>query len=185
MTDSKLLAFEYVVYHLLRWHKRRSATGKNDLSILKTLKLLFFVTAARSNKNETSFLLDKVFSNFVAMPYGHVESDIYNGIISNSGVLNYFSIDNKCTNEINISNTANIEYEISLTDEFKKEVRLSIEYLSQQSPNLILLSPFELVNLSHTWYSWQKFFKEAKKSSQRSIPIPADCIKSEYKLYSI
>lgn len=183
---TKVIAFEYVVYQLLKWHSSKALNPKdNDFSILKTLKLLFFVTAARSNVNVHSILLEDTFSNFVAMPYGHVESDVYNSILITSGDLKYYKIDNRRTTEKNPHLTANIEAEIGLSEEIKHEIIASVEYLKQQNPNLVLLSPFELVNLSHTWYSWKTVFTKAKKNAQRSMPIPAEMIKGEYKLYSI
>ncbi|HNM25789.1 MAG TPA: hypothetical protein PKL15_10175, partial [Saprospiraceae bacterium] len=76
--SNKILAFEFVLNELMDWHKELTGNEtKNDFSILKSLKLLFFVSAARTNSSNHSVLLEDVFTNYVAMPYGHVESDVY------------------------------------------------------------------------------------------------------------
>ena len=41
---TKIAAFEYVVYKLNEWYKENNPTQENDLSILKAMKLLFFVS---------------------------------------------------------------------------------------------------------------------------------------------
>jgi len=71
--DNKIDAFEYLVYQLQMWHEKESESNQNDLSVLKVLKLLFFVSAVDTKQDSENTLLDKVFTNFVAMPYGHVE----------------------------------------------------------------------------------------------------------------
>ena len=78
--NPKTLAFEYLVYQLLDWYKEAFGNvEENDLSTLKVLKLLFFVTAI-SSKNEDESLLESPFNKFYAMPLGHVEGDVYSDI---------------------------------------------------------------------------------------------------------
>src|SRR5690606_6789434 len=118
-----------------------------------------------------------VFNNFVAMPYGHVESDIYenikqkqikNIIINNSHskILDSFSID-------------------SYSNELKNKIDDSFEMILKANPNLIKYSSFDLVDLSHSWYSWQYCFNKAKKENSYSKSIPTQLIKEEEKIYSL
>ncbi len=184
--QKKILAFEYVVYQLLKWYTtRKSNTIDNDFSILKTLKLLFFVTAARSSAKAHSILLEDTFSNFVAMPYGHVESDIYNILVHSREKLKYYNIDNRRTTEKNNQTTSQIEIDPDISLEIKTEIMKSVEFLKDKNSNLVIFSPFDLVNLSHNWYSWKITFKNAKINKQRSLPISTEVIKKEYKVYSI
>ena len=48
---------------------------ENDLSVLKIMMLLFFTVAASVKQDDEGLL--KVFNNFVAMPIGHIESDVW------------------------------------------------------------------------------------------------------------
>lgn len=190
-TSDKILYFEYILKCLLDWNREaRIIQGPpispedNDLSILKSLKLLFFVSAARTTSQEHSTLLEDVFDKFYAMPYGHVESDIYDHIRSTKGKLNYFNIDSKKTVvnpdknlEELLTNLANMNAKAEIDD--------SISYLKRINPALVLMSPFELVDLSHAWYSWQQYYEEAQKLASKSIEIPTQAIKSEDKIFSL
>jgi len=181
-TRIKILHFEYVVKKLLDWYYEQSKDRTtNDLNILKVLKLHFFVSSARSHVAEN--LLDKVFNNYVAMPYGHVEGDIYDALVSNKGHLNFFIIDNNSTQIIQGANLSDLENQ--LITENKSEIDLSVQELKNRNKNLILMRAFELVDLSHSWYSWRKNFYEAQASQKLSQAIPIEDIKKEAKIYSL
>lgn len=180
-TEIKIKYFEYVLNGLRNWYYEKfNSNSNNDLSKLKVLKLLFFVSAVKSKSGENNSLLDNVFTTFFAMPYGHVESEIYSYINSKNGVLNYFIIDNQCTklkDNINLNlldNGLDPAY-INLIDE-------SIRELKKINPKLIQLSAFELVDISHTWYSWRKNYSNAITNSA-SIPVWE--IKREDKVFSL
>jgi hypothetical protein len=92
--QKKIEAFEYLLFELVNWFMNKKNISNyedfnknNDLNKLKVIKLHFFVTAINSNNNN----LLEVFNKFCAMPYGHVESDIYNSL----GKLNFFTVDVK------------------------------------------------------------------------------------------
>lgn len=173
---NKTGAFEYFVYKLIEWQKEvKKNDDPNDIGILKALKLLFFVSAVDTNKKTTHSLLDTTFSNFCALPFGHVESDVYNAIknkeLDNLDINNYTSVfKNKLVFEDKI---------------IKQLIDSSIEKLKGYNENLITYSSFDLVELSHKWYSWKYFFSKAKKVGLFSTPIPIDFIKAEEKYYSL
>ncbi|WDF63176.1 type II toxin-antitoxin system antitoxin SocA domain-containing protein [Flavobacterium sp. KACC 22763] len=173
--DIKIEAFEYLLSRLIDWKNQYS--NNNDLGILKVLKLTFFVSAAGTDQNSKETLLDDIFNNFVAMPYGHVESDVYkyikNGLLSNVSINNNTS---KLSESFNILN-----YDSNVRNKIDKSVQL----LKEINPELINLSSFDLVDLSHSWYSWQKYFNEAKSKGKLSTVIPVDEIKKEDKIYQI
>lgn len=177
--NNKVNHFEYTVYQLHNWYKEAyGSTDQNDLSILKVLKLLFFVSAVGVDKNSQDTLIDEVFDNFVAMPYGHVESDVYS-FIKNKHLQNV-SLD---TSESTILNSSLI---LSSVDQIVSEkINQSIKLLKEVNFDLIKLSSFELVELSHRWYSWQKNFKIAKSKGYFSTPIPKEEIKGEIKIYQL
>lgn len=167
-------AFEYYVVKLLEWYNEvTGSTEKNDLSTLKVLKLLFFGCAINTHKGEDSTLLDSPFNKFYAMPYGHVESEIYNSIRRKE--FHNISIDNFSAN-IDVQK----EYE---NDLIKSKIDGSIKKLKEANINLITMTSFELVELSHMWYSWKFYFDKAKKNGSYSELIPSEIIKSEQKFY--
>lgn len=173
----KIQAFEYLVSKFLEWHKESSYQGSNDLSILKVLKLTFFASAVGTNRDSKNTLLDNVFNNYVAMPYGHVESDIYSFIKSKQ--LVNLSINNRKTDLANIENIKKLDSSL------REQIDNSVELLRSINFDLINLSSFELVDLSHTWYSWQKYYSIAKENNKNSESIPTDVIKGEDKIYQL
>ncbi len=177
MKELKIQAFEYLVSKLLDWHSEFSSSTKNDLSILKVLKLTFFTSAVGANSNINTSLLDEVFNNYVAMPYGHVESDIYTYIKNNE--LPNVSINNRQT----VLNNRYSSDELNIS--IKEKIDNSVTLLKSINQDLITLSSFELVDLSHAWYSWQKFYSIAKANKRNSEPIPTDEIKKEDKIYQL
>jgi len=172
----KLLAFEYTLSRLHDWYKEAyTESSKNDISILKSLKLLFFISAVDANINSQNTLLDNTFNNFVAMPYGHVESDVYDGI--KQGLLKFTKIDTRNSLIDDAQSLLELDYKT------RQNIDISLEKLKTINFDLIKMSSFELVELSHLWYSWQKNFQKAKKSHSFSYPISIDEIKGEEKIY--
>lgn len=175
--ELKIQAFEYLVSKFLEWYNESFSNRNNDLSILKVLKLTFFTSAVGTNRDSENTLLDNVFNNYVAMPYGHVESDIYT-FIKNKNLIN-INIDNRKTDILNIDEINNLDSSL------KKQIDHSVTLLKSINSDLIKLSSFELVDLSHTWYSWQKYYSIAKEHDRNSESIPTDVIKSEDKIYQL
>lgn len=182
MSNSKQNHFEYVLHCLLLWYKEVKGNEEgNDISTLKALKLLFFVSAAKSS-SEAESLVDDPFNSFVAMPYGHVELDVYNLIQFNGGTLEYFKINNSGTTRLKEDLSPLIS---SLNMGFKKKIDESVDFLKLTNNELILASPFDLVELSHLWFSWKKNYNIARSQSSRRQDIPAEDIKSETKVYTL
>ena len=171
--QSKILAFEYFVYQLDNWYKEACGSDKgNDLSTLKVLKLLFFASAVGTNESSTNTLLDKVFNNFYAMPYGHVEGEIYS------------AIKKKETPNVSIGKYSTEIISSDFQLEEKELIDSAINMLKEENFDLIKMSSFDLVELSHSWFSWKYYFNKAKQEKIYSFPIPIDVIKSEEKIFS-
>jgi uncharacterized phage-associated protein len=179
----KLLYFEYTIKSLLRWYEELGLQGdQNNFSVLKSLKLLFFVSAAKSESSKKSLLLEDVFDEFYALPYGHVESSVYKEIKVLDGNLNYYQINNS---RVSCLDNADLKVFEDLNTEITEEIDASIQYLKDTNKYLVRMSPFDLVNLSHAWYSWQKYYQLAKDSGSLSSKIPFEIIKSEDKLFKL
>ncbi len=176
----KILAFEYVVFKLIDWYKSFNGVERdvdfnsdNDFSKLKVFKLHFFTSAIKSDSNQ----LLSVFNNFYAMPFGHVESDIYDYI----NELERFEIDVKATKikgpYLDILHKSFSE----LDGDIKSEIDEAIDVLFGRNNELINLSAMDLVELSHQWYSWKFTFDKAQSDGKFSERILPELIKSEYK----
>lgn len=167
--------FQYVVEELLLWYNLEKDKNNNDFSVLKVLKLLFFVTAASTELGEDS-LIKGVFDNFYALPYGHVESDIYNSIKNNHFI--------ECRYNITKSKTfINTNLPLPPLDTNSQlRVRKSVSILKHLNYDIVFMNQFELVELSHKWDSWK--FNYENNSFQTSIPISPSEILNESKIYS-
>lgn len=182
--ENKLLYFEYIISKLLGWYEESGKNKKeNDLSILKALKLLFFVSAIRSKINP-SILIDDVFNSYFAMPYGHVEMDIYNEIKKNDGELSYFKLNNYNAIETKAF-PISPEMEIPLNKIILQEIDKSIDELKKTNEKLITFSASTLVDISHQWYSWQYTFNIAKLKGKKIEKIEPNIIKQEDKIFNI
>lgn len=178
--DLKKLAFEYFTYLLYNWYEENTTNiEENDLSTLKVLKLLFFCSAIESGENKEETLIDTPFNNFYAMPYGHVESDIYNIIRQND--LFFFEIDNNNT-RLKRNVIPNFD---DLSESIKNKISSSFSKLIELNKDLFNMSALELVELSHIWYSWKFYYGKAKQKGYYSEKIPSDIIKSEEKIVFI
>jgi len=170
--DQKILATKYMFFSFLRWYGP-SREHENDLSLLKVLKLIFFTCSISSKYGDN--LLSRGF-NFVAMPFGHVESQVYD--LYKEGVF----IDIIDTKHIS-PNTLSEHIFVSLDMELRLLIDRSVNDLISINRNLIYESASALVNLSHKHSSWINNFNLAKAHSQYSQPIDNQEIINEEKFY--
>lgn len=160
--------FTYLVTRLVAWSDEVNPADRHEsLTKLKLIKLLFFAAAADKSSGDNSLLA--VFNNFYAMPYGHVESEIYNRIVQ-EGINNY-------------SFAVGCDINIDAAD--KALIDSAINNLKASNKNLIKYTANELVDLSHEWYSWKFTYNLARSLGKYSMKIPVDVIKKERKFYSL
>ena len=179
--DSKIEIFETIVHKLKDWFMEENNmvsiadfNDNNDFSILKLIKLHFFVTAINSNEDNT--LINEF--DFFAMPYGPVETDIYNQI-KVSCVFSNFSIDNF---------KANFTGEFprfEITQEKIDSINNAILIIKKIDPSFINADAGTLVELTHKWNSWKVIFNEARNSGVYSKPIPKELIKKDNKIFNL
>ncbi len=156
-TTSKIVAFEYVLYKLNEWYKDNNGEKENDLSILKAMKLLFFVSGVDIANN-----LFDTFNRFQAWQYGHVEADLYNQYSQKKGVFNYLEISREKT-ILKEKTLTELDESNSLPKELKSKIDDNIEKLKEKNKELINYPAFELVNLSHAYHSWDIYYNKLKK----------------------
>ena len=171
----KFKSFEYLVLRFIEWDKELNiqSTYQYSFSKLKVTKILFFVSAV--NATPTSKGLLDIFDNFWAMPFGHVESDIYDSL--NESNLFHISKEGLKTKD------ADIHGYFDGIDVAK--LNLAYQTLKKKNPQLINLHAFDLVELSHAWQSWKIIFNLAKSQGKLSLKIPINLIQSERKFYNL
>ena len=174
--DQKILSFDYFVTSLIKHCYNASSSediydivtdsvGKCGLSKLKLMKLLFFVTTMGI---ENWYLLDNVFNNFYAMPYGPVESDIYDNL---DNMPNYTIT----RTNLLLKTGASVTY--SLDTKIIDVIDKSILELQKLNPLLFKMGAFDLVELSHSSDSWRVTFADAQALDTLSKKMPTEVIK--------
>ena len=147
-----------------------------DFTTLKVLKLLFFISCISSQFSKDKNLLN-IFNRFVAMPYGPVESDIYNKIQADE-LKKYRLTTNECIIKDNSAS-------LNVDESTRHLIKQSITKLIAVNPNILSYSAFQLVDLSHKWSCWQICFKVAKDNNKSSIIMPINVIESSTKYYNL
>ncbi len=179
--DIRIDIFETIVHKLRDWYMEENGietiedfNNINDFSILKLIKLHFFVTAI--NSNEDNSLINKFV--FFAMPYGPVETFIYSKI-KIDGDFSNFSINNFKANFRGSLPTITIDSDIiSSIDEAINSIK-AIDF------SFINADAGSLVELTHKWNSWRVVFNEARSNGVFSKEIPNALIMSDNKILNL
>lgn len=145
----------------------RSNIDKCGLNKLKLLKLLFFVSVL---KVDDKYLLDDIFDNFYAMPYGPVESDVYDNI---SNLTNYIVGDR----DISLKENADFTYPQKASDALYSRIDKCVNALYDRNQALFNMPTFDLVELTHKADSWRIVFAEAQRRGKYSLHMPKEIIK--------
>lgn len=164
---NKIEVFEEILFHLNEWYKEQNPNKENDLSILKTMKLLFFVSGADAK----SHLFD-VFDKFQAWQYGHVEADIYNAYSERSGNFDNFTLDRN-----------SLIFEEGYKPEgssLSEKIKENIQILKDKNPDLISYEAFRLVDISHSYLSWDIYYNKLNK---RYEDMETEMLRYEPKYY--
>lgn len=169
---NKIEATKYILLQLCNWYYElnpsKEVSGENDLSILKSLKLIFFLSPLDFNQRK---LLDDNFK-FEAWALGPVEVDIYD----NRSNLE-LDLNNKKTNYQNLLKHSFNE----LTTEDKLFIEKIVFQLKEKNNKLINYSATQLVNLTHKYSSWINNYKT--NSSKGDCVISKEQIIEEEKYY--
>ena len=171
MTD-KIIAFDYIVDELLKWWVEETGLDilENDLSKLKAQKLLFFVVAFSSNKNDRGLLY--FFDNFEVRAYGHFEKDVENNLHLSSFEFTTKNVKLKDNFEINLEDNL-----------LKNYIDETIIKFKTTHKNLIKLSPFSLVDINFRWQSYKTMLKFAKSHKLLKTKVPYEMIMRENKIF--
>jgi len=170
---NKHQATQYILFKFIEWYKDvTKLTESNDLSILKTLKLIFLLCTVNNDKDQEN-LLDLYYNDFVAMPLGPVELSTYNFFLQSN------FIDKKTLNKELIEEYRNMNFDN------KNIIDDCIEKLKAENKNLIKCSASQLVDLTHKYSCWINNYNKGKESNSLREPILNDEIKGDEKFYYI
>lgn len=112
--------------------------------------------------------LTTIFDKFVAMPYGPVESDIYN-FIQNNALTKYSITSSQCK-------IKNVNTNTNLHDNQRQAIDNAIDLLLEKNPRILQCQPFELVDITHKWSCWRICYDWALENRKKSIGIPSRMI---------
>lgn len=187
--NQKILAFEYLVSQFILWYQSVASKygfNPNDyswaFSKLSTLKLLFLVSAVKTGNNPNDDLLD-TFNNFVALPHGPVESDIYNAMNGtlNGLKLSQYNILSGGIKEYSLDNPINYESEIE--PEIFAQLNLSLEVLRNINDEIVTYKAFDLVDITHKWSCWKNDSTLANNLGLKAMSMTQDSIRSSDKYF--
>ena len=177
--NEKIKAFEYIISLLVDWLMELTdvdeETALKEFNKLKLFKLHFFVSAINTGPNHGNNDLLNTFNAFWALPYGPVESDIYD----NLPLLQIFSISNQ---GISKKNNDTNQYFTSL-DAFRNTIGNAVSAPRRENNEIVTYSAFELVELSHQWPVWSVLYDQALKQGRKSIPMPTPLIRASSKKF--
>lgn len=109
------------------------------------------------------------------MPYGPVESDIYD-TIRTDGLSKYNITSSQCAIKNSNANT-------TLDEDSKQIIDNAIKLLFERNPEILSCQPFELVDITHKWSCWKICYDVALANGKHSISIPSRMIQNSIKYY--
>lgn len=178
--NNKLIAFEYIISQLINWFVELKECTEDqalqEFNKLKIFKLHFFVSAIDTKeKNNTNPDLLDTFNEFWALPYGPVESFVYNHLKD----LHIYSI---TSGPIAKKNEIGIYFDdMDLTT--KTYIDKSIEQLRKKNEEIVTYPAFDLVELSHQWPVWRLLYNRALRQGKRSSEMPSELIRASTKIF--
>jgi len=170
---NKIYAFDYMLSLFEQWNSEEAKEYANfgNNSKLSMLKLLFLTAAPKEGGSKD--LLD-TFDNFFALPYGPVESDIYNAIQKNE-LSSYVLTERSITKKENIILPYKVEDYLPVKD--------AVDVLKKINKRLILLNAFDLVEITHKWESWKQSINFAKLMDMSSYKMTVESIRNDRNKY--
>lgn len=183
----KIQAFEYIVIQLAKQHlgkrldeqltehdvNKFNSEGGNDFSKLKLLKLLFLVCVSAPNKP-----LLPIFNRFYAMQYGPVELDIYEEIDKAPNSFKCITVNTQHT-KIKYQEYVRLEKNFAGTD-LMSLINSSITILLSEKSNFTKIRNWDLVEITHTYSSWQYSFRKANILGKGLFPMLDSLISKEH-----
>lgn len=177
MEINKIEAFDYMLHLFEEWRDNHETIKGKPFPKLTAMKLLFLAAAPKKDGGDD--LLD-IFDNFYAMPYGPVESDVYNAMCEDK--LPSFSVKYRSIEPREGAEPYNAKrYNCKLYH----RVRNAVNDLREKNEKLVLLNAFELVEITHRWSSWDRAMDFAEFMGQMSAKMSIDSIRDSSKIFDL
>lgn len=170
MEIDKIEAFDYMLQLFEEWRDSHEELKNKPFSKLKAMKLLFLAAAPKEDGGDD--LLD-IFDNFYAMPYGPVESDVYNAIQEDK--LPSFSVKYRSIEPREGAEPYNAK---RYNGKLYHRVRNAVNDLKEKNEKLVLLNAFR-------WSSWSRAMDFAEFMKQLSAKMSIDSIRDSSKIFDL
>lgn len=183
MEVDKIEAFDYMLHLFEEWRDNHETIKGKPFPKLTAMKLLFLAAAPKEEGGDD--LLD-IFDNFYAVPYGPVEIDVYNAIQENklpSYTVNYRHIERKVDELYKPRNTT--VWTGREHGDLYNRIRDAVNDLREKNEKLVLLNAFELVEITHRWFSWNRAMDFAEFMGQMSAKMSIDSIRDSSKIFDL
>ncbi len=167
MRKEKKEVVDYLLYEFVNWFEEESSEEINDISTLKFSQLFFLVCTIGLDKDSKESLIDDLFTELWAEPYGVVDREV-KSYIKYCGKIN------------NRTTTIDDDYTPFCKD---RRVKEALRALKKMNKDLITYNSWDLMMIVHSRYSWAQTMYIAKKLGKFSDTIPKDWIKTDYKTY--
>lgn len=170
MKVDKIEAFDYMLHLFEEWRDNHETIKGKPFPKLTAMKLLFLAAAPKEEGGDD--LLD-IFDNFYAMPYGPVESDIYNAIQEDK--LPSFSVKYRSIEPREGAEPYNAK---RYNGKLYHRVRNAVNDLKEKNEKLVLLNAFR-------WSSWSRAMDFAEFMKQLSAKMSIDSIRDSSKIFDL
>lgn len=173
MNNNKIYAFDYMLSLFEEWYKEEANEAMNfqKCSKLSVLKLLFLTAAPKDDGSED---LLNLFNKFYALPFGPVESDVYDAIKLDK-------LPSYIVTEKSISKKQHVTLPYSC-DKYIN-IKKAVDALKDKNKKLILLDAFSLVEITHKWESWRQSIAFARLMDMLSYKMSVDSIRNDKNKY--
>lgn len=167
---NKEIVFKNIVLCIRDWYEADKATlEKNDLSILKIFKLLFFIVCDSPKLME--------YFDFHCQPYGHQDKELMN-LVKHKNDFGFFKLGHHSTE------FRDIEIDFPLSIAINNEIVKRIQTIKKLNPDFIKMSSFDLIDLNKYHYCYRYYYNPAYKKGVYDIHCPKEMILKDYKMYN-
>lgn len=168
INKDKKQAVQYILYKLREWWKEENNNKKDDIGLLKYLLLLYFITVCERKKGNYSLLLDEIFTELYAQPFGSIEIEV-------KAYIGHYIDRNK---DIILSEVTTIDNKL-----LKQEIDCQISILKSINKKMISYYSYDLIEVVRSHYSWVLYYRKAEEEKTFSKKIQPEIIKNEERRY--
>lgn len=165
----KRQAIHYILWKCLEWIEELGEDKEqNDISVLKFLHFVFIISSADSEKDEKSILLEDIFTDFHAQPYGTIERTVKEYLMYKNLISDH---------RAKVIEKPKVDFDLRLDIDFR------FECVKRINNNMIKLPAFDLVDKNRKNWCWQITYNKGLKKNTLNEKIPMELIKCNIHQY--